>query len=379
MASTSATDKVAAYWVPDGDAVRCGLCPHRCRIAEGKAGICGVRENRGGTLFAATYGKVASVAVDPVEKKPLFHFHPGARILSIGSAGCNFRCEFCQNWQLVLRQVPLEAVADRRPAPDGAPRRIGRDRLHLQRAVHPVRVRPRMRQGVPGGGDEERPGHQRVRLSGAAGRAPPLRGRDEHRPEVDGPRLLPEDLRRGPRPGPCDDPGGREGDPRRAHHAPLHGAQRCGGAGAESDRLRRGDGPGDPAPSSRATFRSTAPPPLRRRRTGSPRRTASPGNGSRTSTSGTCASRGPRIRLARSAVRPSSAGRGTASTRADCPGTGAPPAAHASDSWYKPTDGTFAPARPAWDPRRFGSGKGSPRPPPRPLPALLPAVLRRDG
>jgi len=110
MASTSATDKVAAYWVPEGDAVRCGLCPHRCRIAEGKAGICGVRDNRGGTLFAATYGKVASVAVDPVEKKPLFHFHPGARILSIGSAGCNFRCEFCQNWQLVLRQAPLEEV-----------------------------------------------------------------------------------------------------------------------------------------------------------------------------------------------------------------------------------------------------------------------------
>ena len=110
MASTSATDKVAAYWVPEGDAVRCGLCPHRCRIAEGKAGICGVRENRGGTLFAATYGKVATVAVDPVEKKPLYHFHPGARILSIGSAGCNFRCEFCQNWQLVLRQAPLEEV-----------------------------------------------------------------------------------------------------------------------------------------------------------------------------------------------------------------------------------------------------------------------------
>ncbi|PJB33234.1 MAG: AmmeMemoRadiSam system radical SAM enzyme, partial [Deltaproteobacteria bacterium CG_4_9_14_3_um_filter_65_9] len=112
MASTSATDigKVAAYWGPDGDAVRCGLCPHRCRIAEGKAGICGVRENRGGTLFAATYGKVAAVAVDPVEKKPLFHFHPGARILSIGSVGCNFRCEFCQNYHLVLRQAPVEPV-----------------------------------------------------------------------------------------------------------------------------------------------------------------------------------------------------------------------------------------------------------------------------
>jgi len=61
-------------------------------------------------LVAATYGKVASVAVDPVEKKPLFHFHPGARILSIGSVGCNFRCEFCQNWQLVLRRAPVERV-----------------------------------------------------------------------------------------------------------------------------------------------------------------------------------------------------------------------------------------------------------------------------
>jgi len=110
MASTSATDKVAAYWVPEGDAVRCGLCPHRCRIAEGKAGICGVRENRGGMLVAATYGKVASVAVDPVEKKPLFHFHPGARILSIGSVGCNFRCEFCQNWQLVLGRAQVKRV-----------------------------------------------------------------------------------------------------------------------------------------------------------------------------------------------------------------------------------------------------------------------------
>ena len=107
MASTSATDRVAAHWLPDGDAVRCGLCPHRCRITEGKAGICGVRENRGGTLFAGTYGKVAAVAVDPIEKKPLFHFHPGARILSIGSVGCNFRCEFCQNSHLLLRQAPL--------------------------------------------------------------------------------------------------------------------------------------------------------------------------------------------------------------------------------------------------------------------------------
>jgi len=111
VASTSATDgRIASYWHAEGDAARCGLCPHRCRVAQGKAGICGVRENRGGTLYAATYGKAAAVAVDPVEKKPLFHFHPGMPILSIGSVGCNLRCEFCQNWHLVLRQVPLEEV-----------------------------------------------------------------------------------------------------------------------------------------------------------------------------------------------------------------------------------------------------------------------------
>ena len=111
MASPSGTDgNAASHWHTEGDAVRCDLCPHRCRIAEGKAGICGVRENRGGTLRAATYGKVAAVAIDPIEKKPLFHFHPGRPILSIGSVGCNFRCEFCQNWHLVLRNVPLTDV-----------------------------------------------------------------------------------------------------------------------------------------------------------------------------------------------------------------------------------------------------------------------------
>ena len=111
MVSTSGTDAgAAAHWHPEGEAARCDLCPHRCRIAEGKSGICGVRENRGGTLRATTYCKVAAVAVDPIEKKPLFHFHPGRPILSVGSVGCNLRCEFCQNWHLVLRQVPLENV-----------------------------------------------------------------------------------------------------------------------------------------------------------------------------------------------------------------------------------------------------------------------------
>ena len=104
----------AAHWKREDGNVRCGLCPHRCLVAEGKQGVCGVRENRDGRLFALTYGKVAAVQFDPVEKKPLFHFHPGKPILSVGSVGCNFRCGFCQNHHLVEKRVPLTSV----PIPD---------------------------------------------------------------------------------------------------------------------------------------------------------------------------------------------------------------------------------------------------------------------
>ncbi len=108
MDSSSADSaRVAAHWRPEGSSVRCELCPHRCLIAAGKQGVCRVRENRGGTLIAATYGQVTAVNLDPIEKKPLYHFHPGREILSIGSVGCNFRCLFCQNWPLVLGQAPL--------------------------------------------------------------------------------------------------------------------------------------------------------------------------------------------------------------------------------------------------------------------------------
>ena len=104
---SAAERRVAAHWRADGDAVRCELCPHRCRIAEGKTGICRVRENKGGKLYALTYGMVAAAAMDPIEKKPLYHFHPGSAILSIGSVGCNLSCGFCQNYHLVLGQAPL--------------------------------------------------------------------------------------------------------------------------------------------------------------------------------------------------------------------------------------------------------------------------------
>jgi pyruvate formate lyase activating enzyme len=91
----------AMLWDPAGEgAVACRLCAHRCVIRPGKQGVCGVRENRDGRLVTLVYGEVVAAHVDPIEKKPLYHFLPGSRALSIATAGCNFRCGFCQNWQI---------------------------------------------------------------------------------------------------------------------------------------------------------------------------------------------------------------------------------------------------------------------------------------
>ncbi len=80
--------------------VKCRLCPVHCHIAPGKSGICMIRSNEGGTLFASEYGKTIAMNVDPIEKKPLYHFKPGSDILSVGPNGCNFACFFCQNWNI---------------------------------------------------------------------------------------------------------------------------------------------------------------------------------------------------------------------------------------------------------------------------------------
>ncbi len=84
----------------DGGSVACGLCQHHCRIEPGEHGVCGVRINRAGRLFTRVYGEVIAAHVDPIEKKPLFHFLPGTQSLSVATLGCNFRCSFCQNWQI---------------------------------------------------------------------------------------------------------------------------------------------------------------------------------------------------------------------------------------------------------------------------------------
>ncbi|MGA2363390.1 MAG: AmmeMemoRadiSam system radical SAM enzyme [Candidatus Aminicenantales bacterium] len=93
--------KDAMLWSPlEGGKVACALCSHRCVIAPSKAGICAVRENREGKLVTLVYGEVIAAHVDPIEKKPLYHFYPGSKALSIATAGCNFRCAFCQNWEI---------------------------------------------------------------------------------------------------------------------------------------------------------------------------------------------------------------------------------------------------------------------------------------
>ena len=81
----------------DNDRVECLLCPHHCKMAEGKVGLCHSRRSVGGTLVSEVYGHPCALAIDPVEKKPLYHFHPGTKCLSIACTGCNFRCLNCQN------------------------------------------------------------------------------------------------------------------------------------------------------------------------------------------------------------------------------------------------------------------------------------------
>jgi len=87
----------------DDKKVACDLCSHRCQVAPSKFGICGVRQNRDGKLFSLVYGEIIAAHVDPIEKKPLYHYLPGSTAFSVATMGCNFRCPFCQNWQISQR------------------------------------------------------------------------------------------------------------------------------------------------------------------------------------------------------------------------------------------------------------------------------------
>jgi pyruvate formate lyase activating enzyme len=91
----------AAYWRPlDNGQVACDLCPIACRLREGQTGPCATRVNHEGTMVPLHYGRIVSSAIDPIEKKPLYHFHPGSPILSVAAPGCNLHCMFCQNWNI---------------------------------------------------------------------------------------------------------------------------------------------------------------------------------------------------------------------------------------------------------------------------------------
>ena len=92
--------KEAMYYKKRGKTVECLLCPHHCSIKPGQRGLCYVRENIDGTLYTHNYGRISAYNLDPIEKKPLYHFFPGKWILSVGSFGCNLKCSFCQNYTI---------------------------------------------------------------------------------------------------------------------------------------------------------------------------------------------------------------------------------------------------------------------------------------
>ncbi len=110
--------KEALYYKSENDKIRCQLCPQNCLIAEGKTGKCRVRKVKDGKLYAISYGEVSALNIDPIEKKPLYHFYPGSEILSVGTMGCNLSCKFCQNYSIAQEEgrktktlMPKEAVA----------------------------------------------------------------------------------------------------------------------------------------------------------------------------------------------------------------------------------------------------------------------------
>lgn len=106
------------YEALDDDRVRCNLCAHRCTIPDSGKGRCEVRINRGGMLYTLVYGKLIAAHADPIEKKPLYHFLPRSTTYSIATIGCNFKCEFCQNWQISQAgEEEIERMSERNVDP----------------------------------------------------------------------------------------------------------------------------------------------------------------------------------------------------------------------------------------------------------------------
>jgi pyruvate formate lyase activating enzyme len=107
----------ARFFEPEGDGrLRCTLCPRGCRLGEGQHGFCFVRKNDGGEMVSLAYGRSTGFAVDPIEKKPLYHFLPGTEVLSFGTVGCNLACRFCQNWSTSKARASGRTMESRTPA-----------------------------------------------------------------------------------------------------------------------------------------------------------------------------------------------------------------------------------------------------------------------
>ena len=113
-------EKLASYFRKTEDGAVCELCPHACRVKEGKSGICRVRYARDGELYSENYGEISSLGIDPIEKKPLFHFRPGKSILSCGSYGCNFSCGYCQNYSIAHLKPITEYIGPEQMAEKAA-------------------------------------------------------------------------------------------------------------------------------------------------------------------------------------------------------------------------------------------------------------------
>ena len=113
-------EKIAKFWEKKDSVVRCRLCPHNCIIREGHRGLCRVRENRNGKLYTLVYASCSSANVDPIEKKPLFHFYPGSMVYSLSTVGCNLKCLHCQNYSIsqvnpedaFLMEIPPEKAVE---------------------------------------------------------------------------------------------------------------------------------------------------------------------------------------------------------------------------------------------------------------------------
>jgi pyruvate formate lyase activating enzyme len=115
------------FKIDDGK-LQCLLCPHFCKISKGKTGICGVRKNTGEKIELLTYGVLSGYSLDPVEKKPLYHFFPGQNILSVGSYGCNMRCDFCQNFN-ISQNIPESLI------PEITPEKIVKNALGAEKNI----------------------------------------------------------------------------------------------------------------------------------------------------------------------------------------------------------------------------------------------------